>query len=76
MTSAITIGFALVGFALFFFILKRMVRMALRLALIGAFLFALVVGAIAWWWFNPLGNASTPNAARPQAPSAARPTRK
>ena len=70
MASAITIIFALVGFAIFFFILKRLVRMALRLALVGAFLFALLVGAIAWWWYEPLGSSSS------QPASQSRPARK
>lgn len=41
---------AVVGFGLFFFVLKRLLRMAVRLALFGAILVALLVGAAAWWW--------------------------
>ncbi len=70
----ITIVFALVGFAVFFFIVKRMVRMAVRLALVGAILFALLVGAIAWWWYAPLGDGSAvPNGNR--QPATSRPAR-
>ena len=52
--------FALVGFGIFFFVVKRVLRMAIRLAVVGAVLFALLVGAVAWWWYAPLsgGDAS------------------
>ena len=43
---------ALVGFWLFFFVLKRLLRMAFRLAVVGAVLLALVAGAVAWWWYS------------------------
>jgi hypothetical protein len=49
------IAAALVGFWLFFVVLKRVLRMALRLAVVGALLLALLSGAVAWWWFDPLG---------------------
>jgi hypothetical protein len=47
--------FAFVGFAVFFFVLKRLLRMAIRLAVVGALLLALLVGAVAWWWYAPFG---------------------
>jgi hypothetical protein len=49
------IAAALVGFGLFFVVLKRVLRMAVRLAAVGALLLALLAGALAWWWFDPLG---------------------
>ena len=49
------IAAALVGFWLFFVILKRVLRMAVRLAVVGALLLALLVGAVAWWWYEPFG---------------------
>jgi hypothetical protein len=49
------IAAALVGFWLFFVVLKRVLRMALRLAVVGALLLTLLVGAVAWWWYDPLG---------------------
>ena len=55
MEIIVVVVIALVGFGLFFFVLKRLLRMAVRLALVGAVLFALVVGALAWWWYDPLG---------------------
>ncbi len=58
MTSAIITVFAIVAFGLFFFVVKRVLRMAIRLALVGAILFALLVGAVAWWWYGP--GESTP----------------
>ena len=55
MELAVIIAAALVGFVLFFVVLKRVLRMAVRLAVVGALLLALVAGALAWWWFDPLG---------------------
>ncbi len=47
--------FAVVGFIIFFFVLKRLLRMAIRMAVVGAVLLALLVGAVAWWWYAPFG---------------------
>lgn len=58
MELIIVAAIALLGFGLFFFVLKRLLRMAIRLALFGAILVALLVGAAAWWWYAPLGNNS------------------
>jgi hypothetical protein len=69
MTTAVIIAVALLGFWLFFFVLKRVLRMAVRLAAVGAVLLALLAGAAAWWWYAPTG--ATPNQNRP----AARPSR-
>ncbi len=55
MATLAIIAAALVGFWLFFVVLKRVLRMALRLAFVGALLLALLVGAVAWWWYDPLG---------------------
>ncbi len=71
MELAVIIAVALVGFWLFFVVLKRVLRMALRLAVVGALLLALLAGAVAWWWFAPLGGS--PNNANRRGPS--RPTR-
>ncbi len=57
MTAFIAILVALVGFWLFFFVVKRVLRMAIRLAIIGALLFALLAGGIAWWWYAPGGDS-------------------
>ena len=69
MELVVIIVMALVGFWLFLFVLKRVLRMAIRLAVVGALLLALLVGALAWWWYDPLGGG--PNANR----NAARPSR-
>jgi hypothetical protein len=67
MELVVIIVMALVGFWLFLFVLKRVLRMAIRLAVVGALLLALLVGALAWWWYDPLGGSSNSNrnAARP-----------
>lgn len=73
MELVIIIAAALVGFWLFFVVLKRVLRMALRLAVVGALLLALLVGAVAWWWYDPLGgptnNANRPGPSRPTRPA-------
>ena len=61
MKLVIIIVIALVGFWLFFAVLKRVLRMAVRLAIVGALLLALLVGAVAWWWYDPLGGSSKSN---------------
>ncbi len=73
MVTAAVIIFALVGFALFFFVAKRVLRVAIRLALFGAVLFALLAGAVAWWWYDPLGPSS--DAGPTNRNSASRPAR-
>lgn len=74
MTTAVIIAAALVGFLLFFFVLKRVLRMAIRLAFVGAMLLALLAGAFAWWWYAPL-SGSTPGRNRNAAARPARPAR-
>lgn len=73
MEIAAIIAAALVGFWLFLFVLKRVLRMALRLAVVGALLLALLVGAVAWWWYDPLGGGASDtkrvSPARPSRPS-------
>ncbi len=60
---------ALVGFGVFFFVLKRLLRMAVRLALFGAILVGLLVAALAWWWYAPLGQSpANRNRPRPASP--------
>ena len=61
MELVVIIVAALVGFWLFFVVLKRVLRMALRLAVVGALLLGLLVGAVAWWWYDPLGGAPDAN---------------
>ena len=56
--------FAVIGFAVFFFVLKRLLRMAVRLAVVGAVLLALLVGAVAWWWYAPFGSGGDANQSR------------
>ena len=62
---------ALVGFWLFLFVFKRVLRMALRLAVLGAIILALLAGAFAWWWYSspseraPAQNRNAPRQTRP-----------
>jgi hypothetical protein len=59
------IAAALVGFWLFFAVLRRVLRMAVRLAVVGALLLALLLGAVAWWWYAPLGGSARNSNAPP-----------
>jgi hypothetical protein len=52
---------ALAGFWLFFFVFKRLLRMAIRLALLGAVVLALLAGAFAWWWYAPFERNANQN---------------
>lgn len=70
MATAVIIAVALLGFWLFLFVLKRVLRMAVRLAVVGALLLALLAGAFAWWWYAP-SSGTTPSQNR----SPARPSR-
>lgn len=69
MELVIIVAAALVGFWLFFVVLKRVLRMALRLAVVGALVLALLVGAVAWWWYDPLGGTPRVNRNAPARPS-------
>ena len=75
MELAVIIIVALVGFGIFFFVVKRLLRMALRLALVGAVLFALLAGAVAWWWYDPLGESPANRNGRPSPARNSRPAR-
>lgn len=75
MELALIIAVAVVGFAVFFFVLKRLLRMAIRLAIVGALLLALLAGAVAWWWYDPLGGRPENRNARPSNSRPARPAR-
>ncbi|MBC7930986.1 MAG: hypothetical protein H7Z38_10535, partial [Rubrivivax sp.] len=66
---------AFVGFLAFFFVLKRVLRMAIRLAVVGALLLALLAGAIAWWWYAPLDLMPDANRNRNAASRPSRPAR-
>jgi integral membrane sensor domain MASE1 len=60
------VAVALIGFALFFFVLKRLLRLAFRLAVVGAvILAALLIFALASWWYSPPGGATNQNKGTP-----------
>jgi NhaP-type Na+/H+ or K+/H+ antiporter len=63
-----TLLFAVGGFALFFIVVRRVMRFALRVALIGALALALITGALVWWFFGASGDSNSP-----RSPARARP---
>jgi hypothetical protein len=73
MSIAIIIGiiFVLGGGWVFLFMAKRAVRWAIRLALLGIVVLALVVGGLAWWWYYGSGSQSAP-AVKETRPAATR----
>jgi protein-S-isoprenylcysteine O-methyltransferase Ste14 len=54
MTIAVIVGILILLGALwvFLFLARRAMRWAVRLALLGIVLLALLVGGIAWWWYG------------------------
>lgn len=55
---AVVVG--VMGMALLLIVLRRVVRLAIRLALVGVILVALLAGAGVWWWNSGSGSASVP----------------
>jgi TRAP-type uncharacterized transport system fused permease subunit len=58
-----------------FFVLKRALRWAVRLFLLGAAVVLLLTGALMWWWYSPVESDAPARqnrnggAARPQRPA-------
>ena len=68
-----TIDYAVIAIAaaivllVFLFIAKRVLRLAVRLMLVGVFIFALLAGGAWCWWNGWFGSQNTPPTARPAA---------
>ncbi len=62
----ISAAFAIIAAALVFFIVRRLVRWAFRLALIVALAVAVLVGAVVLWWYGYMAEPERP-ARRPAA---------
>jgi hypothetical protein len=56
------VAFAIAGFIVFK-LLKKTVKMAVRMAIVGVILLIAVVGSISFWW---LGTSKTPTPQRPR----------
>jgi hypothetical protein len=50
------------------FIAKRVLRLAVRLMLVGIFITALLIAGVCGWWNDWFGSQTTPRTARPGAP--------
>jgi hypothetical protein len=72
MTIAVIISIvALIGALwVFLFIARRAMRWAVRLALLGIVVLALLVGGLAWWWYYGAGESNAP--VRESRPAATR----
>jgi hypothetical protein len=73
LTAAAVIVVALFGLGVFFFLLKRTVRLFIRLALLGIIALLMLAGAFAWWWYGMSETNSPRNQNR--APATTRPAR-
>jgi uncharacterized membrane protein len=62
MSFALVISIIIVigAVCVFLFIAKRAVRWAIRLALLGIVVLALLAGGLAWWWYYGSGSANAP----------------
>lgn len=72
MTIATTIAvFSIAALFVLFFLGRRMLRLAIKLALAGLLVLILIAGGIFWWW-SYSGNSSEQNPSRPAASPARR----
>lgn len=62
--AVIVVVFGIAALFVLFLLARRMLRLAIRLALGGALVVLLIIGGLVWWWFNS-GGASEQNANRP-----------
>jgi endonuclease/exonuclease/phosphatase (EEP) superfamily protein YafD len=74
MSITIIVSLVALGGALlvFLFMAKRVVRWAIRLALLGIVALALLVGAVAWWWYYGAGGTATAPQQRDARPGTTR----
>lgn len=74
MTTGILIFIVMLVFAagVLFMIVRRAVRMAIKLALVGLLLLVLLVGALGLWWYAPSSSDTSPRNARPSPTRPAR----
>lgn len=64
-TPIIAIVVGVLAIALLLFIMKRVVRMAIRLVIVGLILLVLLTGGVVWWWNGSGGESAPANDNRP-----------
>jgi hypothetical protein len=67
LTYAVIAIVAVIVLVVFLFIAKRVLRLAVRLVLVGLFIFALLAAGAWCWWHGWFGSQKTPEPARPAA---------
>lgn len=69
MEIAITVGvFGIAALAVLFFLARRLMRLAVRLALAAILVVILIAGALFWWW-SGADNSTERNQNRNSAPA-------
>ena len=58
-----------------FFVLKRALRWAVRLVLLGVAVLLLLVGALLWWWYAPADGGGAPARQNNRGGAGVRPAR-
>jgi high-affinity Fe2+/Pb2+ permease len=59
-TPVIAVVVGVIAIALMFIVLRRVMRLAIRLVLVGVILLVLLVGGVVWWWNNGSSDSSAP----------------
>ena len=72
--SILIVVVSLLAAAIGFMILRRALRMALRLALVGMLMLALLVGGLLWWGYRTFYPSAEPTP-RTTRPTSTRPAR-
>lgn len=60
-TPIIAVVVGVMAIALLLIVLKRVMRLAIRLVLVGLILLVLLVGGAVWWWHGGSDNSNRPD---------------
>ncbi len=66
--TAVLVVVLLVVAGVAYFVMKRALKWAVRLALLGVLALLLLAGGVAWWWYSPADAPSRPQPRNANAP--------